>query len=90
MTTRNDKNMEEKQEANIEMNAAINLIKENKKREAFRDKRQIMLDKMKDQASWTRGRIKVRMPDDFVIVANFGAKETVQDVYDFVREHLQD
>jgi len=28
------------------------------------------------------------MPDNYVIVASFGAKETVQDVYDFVKSYL--
>lgn len=72
----------------IEMNAALNLIKENKKREVFRDKRQIELDKLKAQASFTRSRLKIRMPDDMVIVASFGAKESVQDVYDWLKQNL--
>lgn len=59
------------------MGAAITLIKENKKKEIFRDKRQIQLDQLKNQGSYTRGRIKIRFPDNFVIVASFGAKETV-------------
>ncbi len=70
------------------MNAAISLIRENKKREVFRDKRQIQIDQLKSQGSYTRSRVKIRFPDNMVIVASFGAKETVQDVYDFVKSHL--
>ena len=40
---------EEKHEHNIEVNAAINLIKENKKREAFRDKRAELLEQEKNK-----------------------------------------
>jgi hypothetical protein len=47
-----------------------------------------MLEQERNKGQYTRSRCKIRMPDAFVIVASFGAKETVQDVYDFVREHL--
>lgn len=78
----------DQEEKRIERNAAIRLIQENKKREVFRDKRQIELDQLKNKGEYTRTRIKIRFPDQFVIVASFGAKETVQDVYDFVKENL--
>ena len=70
------------------MNAAIRLMKENKKREIFRDKRQEVLDQLKSKQTYTRSRVKIKFPDGFVIQASFGAKETVQDVYDFLKECL--
>lgn len=70
------------------MNAAFNLIKENRKREVFRDKRAEQLESLKNKGAYTRSRIKIRFPDAFIIVASFGAKESIRDVYDFVRENI--
>jgi hypothetical protein len=61
----------------MEMGAAIRLMQENKKREVFRDKRQIILDQLKNKQTYTRSRVKVKFPDGWVIQASFGAKETV-------------
>ena len=64
------------------------MIKENKKREVFRDKRQMELNQLKKQKSFTRTRVKLRFPDGFVMLASFGAKEYVRDLFEFVRENL--
>jgi len=72
----------------LERNAAFALIKENRKKEVFRDKRQEMLDSLKNKDAYTRSRLKIRFPDNFVILASFGAKESVQDVYNFIKDNL--
>lgn len=88
INTKSEHDDDEKHHHNTAMNSAINLMKENKKREAFRSKRSELLEQEKNKGNFTRSRCKIRMPDAFVIMASFGAKETVQDIYDFVKEHL--
>ena len=72
-----------------EVQAAKNLIVQNKQRENFRFRGDRELQRELNKGNFTRGRIKIRFPDQFVIVASFGAKETVQSVYDFVKEYIQ-
>lgn len=38
--------------------------------------------------SFTRGLIRVKFPDDFMLQGTFAALERIEDIYAFVREHL--
>jgi tether containing UBX domain for GLUT4 len=69
---------------------AINLISENKKRENFRDKTQIKLDQAKNMHTFTRSRVRVKFPDGFILEGNFGGKETVGAIYEFVGQNISD
>ena len=70
--------------------SAIRIMQENKKREAFRDRTQEQLDNVRNQASSTRSRVRVKFPDGFVLAGSFGGRERVQAVIDFIQENLME
>ena len=78
--------MDEEEQDSI--TGALNLIRENKKREVFRDRTQMVLDKERGKPSFTRTRVRVKFPDGFVIEGNFGAKESIGDIYAWVKENI--
>ena len=47
-----------------------------------------MLDNVRGQASYTRSRVRVKFPDGFVLEGNFGGRETIKDIYEYVQAHL--
>lgn len=66
----------------------MRIITANKEREKFRDKTQMQLDQVKGQASYTRSRVRIRFPDNFVLEGSFGGRETVKDIYSYVAANL--
>jgi hypothetical protein len=50
-----------------EIAAAVKLIAENERNSQFRDKRSIELDKVRKQAHHTRGKIRVKFPDTYIL-----------------------
>ena len=47
-----------------------------------------LLHQEQQKPLFTRTRLKFRFPDGFSLVATFGAKESLSDIYTVVREHL--
>ena len=43
-----------------------------------------MLDNVRGQASYTRSRVRIKFPDGFVLEGNFGGRETIKDIYEYV------
>jgi hypothetical protein len=54
----------------------------------FQNKRRNELEKLRGQGFCTRVGVKVKFPDGLVLQGSFAMKETVQDVYFFVRSFL--
>lgn len=65
-------------------------MKEAEKKEIFRDKREVELEQLKNKPVFTRSRIKIKFPDNMVLVASFGAKETVQDIIALMKAYMLD
>ena len=65
---------------------AIAFLADQEKKTKFRDRLAIQLDAVKRQAHHTRTKIRVKMPDGYILQGTFGAKEKVQHVYDFVKD----
>ena len=79
---------EEKLDEAIENTQALRFLAENEKNQKFRNKRQEELEKVQKQAIYTTALIRIRFPDDYVIQGTFGALEKIENVYQFVKEHL--
>ena len=79
---------EDKLDEAIENTNALRFLAENEKNMKFRNKRQEELERMKNQQVYTTALIRIRLPDDYVIQGTFGALEKIENVYNFVREHL--
>ena len=67
---------------------ALAFIAEQEKKRIFRDRRTIQLEAVKRQAHHTRAKIRVKMPDGYILQGTFGAKEKVKDIFDFVKESI--
>lgn len=65
-------------------------MRENRKREVFRDRTQMVLDNERGKVAYTRTRVRVKFPDGFILEGSFGAKESIGDIYAFVKENLAD
>ena len=71
-----------------ERRGALAFLAEQEKKNKFRDRRAIELEAVKRQAHHTRACIRIKMPDGYILQATFGAKEKVQDVFEFVKQSL--
>ena len=69
-----------------ERRGALAFLADQEKKSKFRDRRAIQLEAVKRQAHHTRSKIRVKMPDGYILQGTFGAKEKVKDVFDFVKE----
>ena len=69
-----------------ERRGALAFLADQEKKSKFRDRRAIQLEAVKRQAHHTRSKIRVKMPDGYILQGTFGAKEKVKDVIDFVKE----
>lgn len=56
----------------------------------FQNKRRNELEKIMGQEFCAKVGVKIRFPDGFILEGNFSLKETVNDVYEFVRGYLAD
>lgn len=61
---------------------------EQEKKSKFQNKRYQELEKIVNAPTHTRGNIRIKFADGYVLQGTFGAKEKVADIYDFVRENL--
>ena len=71
-----------------ERRGALAFLADQEKKSKFRDRRAIQLEAVKRQAHHTRSKIRVKMPDGYILQGTFGAKEKVKDVFDFVKEGI--
>lgn len=71
-----------------ERRGALQFLAEQEKKNKFRDRRAIELDRVKGQAHHTRAKIRVKMPDGYIIQGTFGAKEKVSQIYEFVKNSI--
>ena len=60
-----------------ERRGALAFLAEQEKKNKFRDRRAIQLETVKRQAHHTRAKIRVKMPDGYILQGTFGAKEKV-------------
>lgn len=60
-----------------ERRGALAFIADQEKKTKFRDRRAIQLESVKRQAHHTRAKIRVKMPDGYILQGTFGAKEKV-------------
>ena len=68
--------------------SCLKIMAFNHKNSKFRDKRTEMLDNVKRQSVPTRCKLRIKFPDSYVLQGTFGARETVQAVYDYVKENI--
>ena len=66
-----------------------NFISQREKSQNFQNKRRNELEKLRNQAVFTRVAVKIKFPDGFVLEGSFAFTETMQDVYFFVMSFLQ-
>ena len=64
---------------------ALAFLADQEKKSKFRDRLSMELDKVKKRAHHTRAKIRVKMPDGYILQGTFGAKEKVEVIYEFVR-----
>lgn len=68
-----------------ERRGALMFLANQEKKSKFRDRRAIQLEAVKKQAHHTRSKIRVKLPDGYILQGTFGAKEKIKDVYEFVK-----
>ena len=68
--------------------AAIRFLAQNEKKSKFQNKRFGELQKLVQSPNHTRANARVKFPDGLLLQGTFGAKETIGEIYAFVRENL--
>lgn len=68
--------------------AALQFLGEQKKKENFSDRLSKELEVVKRKAHHTRTKVRIMMPDGYILQATFGAAEKVQAVIDFVHQNI--
>lgn len=71
-----------------ERRGALMFLRDQQKKEKFRDRLSIQLENVKKQAHHTRAKIRVKFPDGYILQGTFGAKEKVKTIIDFVKESI--
>lgn len=71
-----------------EKRGVLAFLAEQERKSKFRDRRALELEAVRKQAHHTRAKIRVKMPDGYILQGTFGAKERVQAVLDFVKNCL--
>ncbi len=67
---------------------ALMFLKDQQKKEKFRDRLATQLDNVKRQAHHTRAKIRIKFPDGYILQGTFGAKEKVAAVIEFVKQSI--
>ena len=68
--------------------SAMKFLAEREQNSKFQNKRHQALEQLVKAPHHTRSSIRVKFPDGLLLQGTFGAKETIEDVYKFVSEHL--
>lgn len=68
--------------------SVMKFLAEKEQKSKFQNKRYQELDRLVHSAHHTRGNIRIKFPDGYLLQGTFGAKETVEAVYKFVAEAL--
>ena len=71
-----------------ERRGALAFLADQEKKSKFRDRKAAQLEQLKKTAHHTRAKIRVKMPDGYILQGTFGAKEKVKDVYEFVKNSI--
>ena len=75
---------------NIQLRNIQSIMRQRESMSRFQSKRKLKLDKVKSQEFYTTCRVRVRFPNRQLLEGTFSVAETVQDVYTFVSECLED
>ncbi len=67
---------------------AMNVIRSNT--DKFKVKRRTEFENLLKRPVYSKATVRIKFPDESIIQANFAMKETVSEIYDFVRENLND
>ena len=79
---------EEKLEVAQGQKSAMMFLAQQEKNSKFQNKRYQELEKLVNAPHHTRANIRIKFADGYILQGTFGAKETINDVYNFVAENL--
>ena len=79
---------QEKMEIAEGQTSVLKFLGEQEKKSKFQNKRFQELEKLMKTPNHTRGTVRIKFPDGYLLQGTFGALETVEDIYAFVGQNL--